>query len=96
MEQMRHATANRAKGEMFYGRRGTPTHFAFQAAIAELEGGVGTALYPSGSAAISGALLSFLKAGDHLLMVDSVYEPPGICATSCSRGWGLKPVTMIP
>ncbi|AYV13572.1 cystathionine beta-lyase [Shewanella algae] len=90
VEQMRHATANRAKGEMFYGRRGTPTHFAFQAAIAELEGGVGTALYPSGSAAISGALLSFLKAGDHLLMVDSVYEPTRDLCDKLLKGLGIE------
>lgn len=56
MEDMRHAAKNKTNGEMFYGRRGTPTHFAFQAAISELEGGAGTALYPSGAAAISAAL----------------------------------------
>ena len=75
MKEMHHAVKNRANKVMFYGRRGTPTHFSFQEAIAELEGGEGTALYPSGAAAISGSLLSFLKAGDHLLMVDSAYEP---------------------
>lgn len=90
MEEMRFAIKNRANGEMFYGRRGTPTHFAFQAAIAELEGGVGTALYPSGSAAISGALLSFLKAGDHLLMVDSAYEPTRDLCDKMLKGFGIE------
>ncbi|QYK03002.1 cystathionine beta-lyase [Shewanella psychrotolerans] len=90
MEEMRFATKNRANGEMFYGRRGTPTHFAFQAAIAELEGGVGTALYPSGSAAISGALLSFLNAGDHLLMVDSAYEPTRDLCDKMLKGFGIE------
>lgn len=90
MEEMRFATKNRANGEMFYGRRGGPTHFAFQAAIAELEGGVGTALYPSGSAAISGALLSFLKAGDHLLMVDSAYEPTRALCDNLLAGYGIE------
>ncbi len=90
MNEMRFATKNRANGEMFYGRRGTPTHFAFQAAIAELEGGVGTALYPSGSAAISGALLSFLKAGDHLLMVDSAYEPTRDLCDKMLKGFGIE------
>lgn len=90
MEEMRFATKNRANGEMFYGRRGGPTHFAFQAAIAELEGGVGTALYPSGSAAISGSLLSFLKAGDHLLMVDSVYEPTRALCDGLLAGFGIE------
>ena len=90
IEEMRHATKHRANGEMFYGRRGTPTHFAFQAAIAELEGGVGTALYPSGSAAISGALLSFLKAGDHLLMVDTAYEPTRDLCDKLLKGFGIE------
>lgn len=58
-----------------YGRRGTPTTFALQDAIAELEGGYKTALTSSGLSAVATALLAFLKAGDHLLMVDSVYQP---------------------
>ena len=90
MEEMRHAAKNKTNGEMFYGRRGTPTHFSFQAAIAELEGGVGTALYPSGAAAISAALLSFLKTGDHLLMVDSVYEPTRDLCTHILGGFGIE------
>lgn len=73
--EMKHATANRAKQALFYGRRGTNTHFAFQDAMVELEGGVGCALYPCGTAAISNAILSFVKAGDHILMVDGAYEP---------------------
>jgi len=58
-----------------YGRRGTPTSFALQDAIAALEGGYKTLLTPSGLSAVSTALLSHLRAGDHLLMVDSVYGP---------------------
>ncbi len=90
MEEMRFAAKNKANGEMFYGRRGGPTHFAFQAAIAELEGGVGTALYPSGTAAISGALMSFLQAGDHLLMVDNVYEPTRALCDDLLAGFGIE------
>lgn len=58
-----------------YGRRGTPTSEALEEAIACLEGGTRTWLAPSGAAAISTALLTFLKAGDHILMTDSVYLP---------------------
>ncbi|WP_299494241.1 cystathionine beta-lyase [uncultured Shewanella sp.] len=90
MDDMAFAIKNRTNGEMFYGRRGGPTHFAFQSAIAELEGGAGTALYPSGSAAITGALLSFLKAGDHLLMVDSVYEPTRDLCNKLLAGFGIE------
>ncbi|HEY5716380.1 MAG TPA: PLP-dependent transferase, partial [Psychromonas sp.] len=90
MEEMRFAAKNKTNGAMFYGRRGGPTHFAFQAAIAELEGGVGTALYPSGAAAISSALMSFLKAGDHLLMVDNAYEPTRALCDGLLAGFGIE------
>ena len=90
MEEMRFAAKNKANGEMFYGRRGGPTHFAFQAAIAELEGGAGTALYPSGAAAISSTLMSFLQAGDHLLMVDNVYEPTRALCDGLLAGFGIE------
>ncbi len=69
------ATANRAKGELFYGRRGTLTHFSLQDAMTELEGGAGCALYPCGAAAISNAIISFVEAGDHVLMTGAAYEP---------------------
>jgi cystathionine beta-lyase len=60
-----------------YGRRGTPTTEALELALQELEGPrcAGVALLPSGLAAISAALLSVLKAGDHLLVTDSAYGP---------------------
>ena len=37
--EKKRATTGRAKGELFYGRRGTLTHFALQDAMTELEGG---------------------------------------------------------
>jgi cysteine-S-conjugate beta-lyase len=58
-----------------YGRRGTPTSRAFETAVAELEGGYDCRACPSGLAALSTALLAFLDAGDHLLMVDTAYHP---------------------
>jgi cystathionine beta-lyase len=59
----------------YYGRFGTSTARALEEAITELEGGYRTVVYPSGLAACAGALLSYLGAGDHLLMTDSVYGP---------------------
>jgi cystathionine beta-lyase len=58
-----------------YGRSGTPTQFAFEAAVTALHEGHKTVAYPSGLAAVAGALLTFLRSGDHLLMADSVYGP---------------------
>ena len=45
VEDKKIATRNRAKGGLFYGRRGTLTHFSLQEAMCELEGGAGCALY---------------------------------------------------
>ena len=75
VKEMKHATANKTNQVLFYGRRGTSTSFAFSDAMTELEGGAGCAIYPSGTAAITNAILAFVKTGDHILMVDSTYEP---------------------
>ncbi len=58
-----------------YGTRGTPTTDALATALDELEGSAGTILVPSGLAAVTIPLLAFLSAGDHVLIVDSVYHP---------------------
>jgi cysteine-S-conjugate beta-lyase len=58
-----------------YGRFGSPLSRALEAAICELEGGYRSILFPSGLSACTHALLGVLKAGDHLLMSDSVYGP---------------------
>ena len=78
VEELKEATKNISKNALFYGRRGTPTHFAFREAMSELEGGDECLVYPSGMAAVNAALMTFLSAGDHLLMVDTVYEPTRI------------------
>ncbi|MCH8536434.1 MAG: cystathionine beta-lyase [Alkalimonas sp.] len=89
MAELAHASQHKGERVPFYGRRGTATHFAFQEAMCELEGGAGCALYPCGAAAVSGALLSFLQQGDHLLMVDSVYEPTRALCEKILRPMGI-------
>lgn len=75
VKEMNAALVNKHNNTMVYGRRGTTTSFAFSDAMTEIEGGEGCALYPSGTAAITNAILSFVKTGDHILMLDSAYEP---------------------
>jgi cysteine-S-conjugate beta-lyase len=58
-----------------YGRRGTPTTSALQEAMSEIEGADGTMLTPSGSSAVSLAIMSAVETGAHMLMVDSAYQP---------------------
>lgn len=89
VEEMQTAIKERANRTLFYGRRGTNTHYALQDAITELENGAGCALYPSGAAAISQSLLSFLKSGDHLLMVDNAYEPTRDLCDKILAGLGI-------
>lgn len=76
IEQWRSTRARREKERVLsYGARGNETVYALEDAITELEGGFRTKLFPTGLAAIAVALLAYLKAGDHLLVSDGVYEP---------------------
>ncbi|HBR0556036.1 cystathionine beta-lyase [Klebsiella pneumoniae] len=75
VEAKKHATRSRANGELFYGRRGTLTHFSLQEAMCELEGGAGCALFPCGAAAVANTILAFVEQGDHVLMTNTAYEP---------------------
>jgi len=61
--------------EFTYGTRGTPTTVALANALSELEDAEGTVLVSSGLVAVTLPLLAFLCAGDHCLIVDSVYNP---------------------
>ena len=69
--------ARREKGERVfsYGANGTPTTFALEDAVNEIEGGERTVLLPTGLAAIAHVFLSCLGPGDHLLLADTIYGP---------------------
>jgi cystathionine beta-lyase len=80
-----------ADGRFFYGRRGAPTQWALAEALTALEpGAAGTVLYPSGVAAIAGALLAVLKPGDVVLVTDSAYEPTRTMATGLLARMGIE------
>jgi cystathionine beta-lyase len=73
-------------GRFSYGTQGTPTTEALEEAWTELAGAATTVLTPSGLAAITVALLTAVKAGDHILVMDSVYRPTRhFCATVLKR-----------
>lgn len=75
LAEKKQATINRANGALFYGRRGTLTHFALQDLMCEMEGGAGCYLYPCGAAAVTNSILAFVQSGDHILMSGTAYEP---------------------
>ena len=53
-------------------------------------GAAGTMLYPSGVAAIAGALLAVLKPGDVLLMTDNAYDPSRAFADGFLKRFGVE------
>lgn len=73
-----------------YGIYGTPTTLALAEAVAELSGGFRTAVVSSGLAAITQTLTAFLRAGDHLLLPDSVYGPTRAFGTGVLARFGVE------
>lgn len=73
-----------------YGTKGTPTTDALELAWTQLAGAAGTVLVPSGLAAIAVALLSQLAAGDHMLVVDSVYRPTRNFSETVLKKFGVE------
>ncbi|MBP6818554.1 MAG: cystathionine beta-lyase [Ferrovibrio sp.] len=84
------AARERDEQVVSYGRIGTPLTYAFENTIAELEGGYRAMGFPSGAAACAGALLAVLKAGDHLLMVDTAYGPTRHFCDTVLKRYGVE------
>ena len=89
VEALEHADRTPFEGTR-YGRRGTPTTFALERAVAVLEGGYRSVAVPSGLSAITTALMAFLKSGDHLLMVDTTYQPTRRFCDTVLKGFGVE------
>jgi cystathionine beta-lyase len=78
------------RGRYSYGTQGTPTTEALESAWTEVAGAAGTVLAPSGLAAVTLALTSSLKAGDHLLVTDSAYRPTRVFCNGFLRKFGVE------
>lgn len=89
------ATMESRNQKYTYGTRGTTTTDALQNAINALEGSADTILVPSGLAAVTTPLLAFLGAGDHVLIIDSVYHPTRRFADTLLKQYGVE-VTYYP
>lgn len=75
---------------VIYGLYGTQTTVALAAAIASLENGYRTVITSSGTAAISLSLAAFLKAGDHLLVIDTAYRSTRRFCDEVLLGYGVE------
>jgi cysteine-S-conjugate beta-lyase len=91
---LRGVIAQRATGErarMYsYGTNGTPTVFALEDMIADLEGGFRTRVSGSGLAANAFGMLPFLRPGDHCLITESAYQPTRNFAKTVLEPWGVS------
>lgn len=79
-----------------YGTHGTPTVRALEEAWSELAGAQDTVLTPSGLAAITVALLAAVEAGDHILVMDSVYRPTRIFCDGVLARMGVETTYFDP
>lgn len=69
-----------------YGRRGTTTAHELSAALCELEEAEACFLFPTGVAAVAGGLMPYLSAGDHLLLMDTIFPATrSYCDTVLTR-----------
>ncbi len=84
------ATLESQQQAFTYGRKGSPSMRALEQALAEIEGGHRTVLLPSGLAAVTTAILAFVRAGDHILVTDSVYRPTRAFCDEMLSGVGVE------
>ena len=73
-----------------YGRGGLETHQALMSALADLENATTVRLYPSGLAALTGAMLAVLSAGDDILVSDGAYKPTRRFCDQALRRFGIQ------
>jgi len=73
-----------------YGRKGTPTTSTLEEAVSALEQAHGTVLAPSGLAAVTTTLMSFVEAGGHVLLTDSSYFPTRKFASGLLARLGIE------
>lgn len=77
LAHMRDVQRRQSAGEQVptYGIFNMPDALALENTVAEIEGGYRAMSFPSGLAAVAGAILACVKSGDHILMTDGCYDP---------------------
>ncbi|MDQ3711345.1 MAG: PLP-dependent aspartate aminotransferase family protein [Acidobacteriota bacterium] len=84
------AIHNYQKPGYFYGKLGNPTQDALEKAIAELENGESALAFASGMAAVSAAVLTIVKSGDHIVAPDSMYSTTTFFFKHLAENFGIE------
>jgi cystathionine beta-lyase/cystathionine gamma-synthase len=83
------------EGRWLYARLENPTVVAAERKIAALEGAEAAACFSSGMAALTAALLSSLRAGDALLLCDTIYGQTTRLARDVLERFGVE-IRVVP
>lgn len=83
------AIHNYQKEGFFYGKLGNPTQNALEKTISELENGESALTFASGMAAVSAAVLTLTKTGDHIVAPDSMYSTTTIFLQHLAENFGV-------
>jgi cystathionine beta-lyase len=73
-----------------YGLYGTPTTLELATRVCELEGGYRTIITPGGQNAIALVNFALLRAGDHVLLPESIYGPNRKLGNDVLRKFGVQ------
>jgi len=84
------AIHNYQKEGFFYGKLGNPTQNALEKTISELENGESALTFASGMAAVSAAVLTLTKTGDHIVAPDSMYSTTTIFLQHLAENFGVE------
>lgn len=76
-------------GTLYYGRYGSPSSFELEDMMAKLEGGYGCVSVSSGLTAMTIAIMAMVKAGDHILVADTVYGPTRMFCDNVLARFGI-------
>jgi Cystathionine beta-lyases/cystathionine gamma-synthases len=82
--------AGRTEGSFVYSRGNNPTVRELERKLAELEGGERARCFATGMGAISAAVLSSVKSGDHIVCVDQAYGPARELMGGYLRKFGIE------
>ncbi len=77
------------KGTLYYGRYGNPATFELENMISELEEGAGCVAVSSGLTACAVSLMTFVSAGSHILIADTVYGPTRMFCENVLKTYGV-------